>query len=246
MIDYLLPILFFFVALIYSSVGLGGGSSYTALMAIFGISYQIIPTTSLTLTLIVTFSGLINFWRNGHGRFGLIFPFLVTSIPMAYLAGTLELPKDIFQILLLITLILVVVRIYFLNNLKFSFQLSGIKKWVFIFGLGAILGFVAGSVGIGGGIYLVPLIIMFGLGSEKEAATAGALFIWVNSLAGIIARAQGGAFNPEFILPLSGAVIVGGFAGSYWGSFKFEAKTIQKVMGAIIIIAIIFLFRKIL
>jgi len=172
--------------------------------------------------------------------------FLVTSIPMAYLAGTLELPKDIFQILLLITLILVVVRIYFLNNLKFSFQLSGIKKWVFIFGLGAILGFVAGSVGIGGGIYLVPLIIMFGLGSEKEAATAGALFIWVNSLAGIIARAQGGAFNPEFILPLAGAVIVGGFAGSYWGSFKFEAKTIQKVMGAIIIIAIIFLFRKIL
>ena len=246
MIDYLLPILFFFVALIYSSVGLGGGSSYTALMAIFGISYQIIPTTSLTLNLIVTFIGLINFWRNGHGRFGLIFPFLVTSIPMAYLAGTLELPKDIFQILLLITLILVVVRIYFLNNLKFSFQLSGIKKWVFIFGLGAILGFVAGSVGIGGGIYLVPLIIMFGLGSEKEAATAGALFIWVNSLAGIIARAQGGAFNPEFILPLAGAVIVGGFTGSYWGSFKFEAKTIQKVMGAIIIIAIIFLFRKIL
>jgi hypothetical protein len=246
MIDYLLPILFFFVALIYSSVGLGGGSSYTALMAIFGISYQIIPTTSLTLNLIVTFIGLINFWRNGHGRFSLIFPFLVTSIPMAYLAGTLELPKDIFQILLLITLILVVVRIYFLNNLKFSFQLSGIKKWVFIFGLGAILGFVAGSVGIGGGIYLVPLIIMFGLGSEKEAATAGALFIWVNSLAGIIARAQGGAFNPEFILPLAGAVIVGGFAGSYWGSFKFEAKTIQKVMGAIIIIAIIFLFRKIL
>ena len=218
MIDYLLPILFFFVALIYSSVGLGGGSSYTALMAIFGISYQIIPPTSLTLNLIVTFIGLINFWRNGHGRFGLIFPFLVTSIPMAYLAGTLELPKDIFQILLLITLFLVVVRIYFLNNLKFSFQLSGIKK----------------------------LIIMFGLGSEKEAATAGALFIWVNSLAGIIARAQGGAFNPEFILPLSGAVIVGGFTGSYWGSFKFEAKTIQKVMGAIIIIAIIFLFRKIL
>ena len=77
MIDYLLPILFFFVALIYSSVGLGGGSSYTALMAIFGISYQIIPTTSLTLNLIVTFIGLINFWRNGHGRFGLIFPFRI-------------------------------------------------------------------------------------------------------------------------------------------------------------------------
>lgn len=244
--EYLLPLLFLLVAFIYSSVGLGGGSSYTALMAIFGISYQIIPTTSLTLNLIVTSIGVINFWRNGHGRMSLIVPFMVTSIPSAYLAGTLILSKDIFQLLLLMTLMLVVIRIYFLNNLKFSFQLSGVIKWVFILSLGAVLGFVAGTVGVGGGIYLVPLIIMFGLGSEKEAATAGALFIWVNSLAGIIARAQGGAFNPEFILPLSGAVIVGGFTGSYWGSFKFEAKTIQKVMGAIIIIAIIFLFRKIL
>ncbi len=238
-----LPILFFFVALIYSSVGLGGGSSYIALMAIFGISYQIIPTTSLTLNLIVTSIGIINFWRNGHGRLALIFPFLVTSIPMAYIAGTLNLSKDIFQMLLLFTLILVVVRIYFLNNLKFSFRLSGFKKWFFIFGLGGLLGFVAGTVGIGGGIYLVPLIIMFGLGSEKEAAAAGALFIWVNSLVGVIARAQAGTFDPEFILPLAGAVILGGFIGSYLGAFKFSPKTIQKVIGGVIIIAIIFLLR---
>ena len=176
--EYLLPLLFVLVAFIYSSVGLGGGSSYTALMAIFGMSYLNIPTTSLALNLIVTSIGVINFWRNGHGRLGLIGPFMLTSIPMAYLAGTLILSKDIFQLLLLITLMLVVIRIYFLNNLQFSFQLSGVKKWFFILGLGAVLGFVAGTVGIGGGIYLVPLIIMFGLGSEKEAAAAGAMFIW--------------------------------------------------------------------
>ena len=139
-----------------------------------------------------------------------------------------------------------VVRIYILNELKFSFQLSGVQKWIFIFGLGAILGFVAGTVGIGGGIYLVPLIIMFGLGSEKEAAAAGALFIWMNSLAGVIARSQAGSFDPDFILPLACAVFIGGFAGSYFGSSKFEAKTVQEVMGAVIIIAIIFLLRKIL
>jgi hypothetical protein len=87
---------------------------------------------------------------------------------------------------------------------------------------------------------------MFGLGSEKEAAAAGAVFIWVNSLAGVIARAQEGTFDLDFILSLSSAVIVGGFAGSYFGSSKYEAKTIQKMMGAVIIIAIIFLLRKIL
>ena len=244
--DYLLPLLFVLVAFIYSSVGLGGGSSYTALMAIFGISYLDIPTTSLTLNLIVTSIGVINFWRNGHGRLGLIGPFILTSIPMAYLAGTLPLSKNIFQLLLLITLILVVIRIYFLNNLQFSFQLSGTRKWVFILGLGAVLGFVAGAVGIGGGIYLVPLIIMFGLGSEKEAAAAGAMFIWVNSLAGVIARSQSGMFDAGFILPLAGAVIVGGFGGSYLGAVRFDAKTIQKVMGAVVIIAIIFLLRDIL
>jgi len=245
MMEYILPILFLFVAFLYSSVGLGGGSSYTALMAIWGISYMLIPTTSLTLNLIVTLIGMINFWRNGHGRLDLIVPFLVTSIPMAYLAGTLKLPEGIFQILLLTTLIFVVIRIYFLNNLRFSFRLSGAPKWIFIFGLGGLLGFVAGTVGIGGGIYLVPLIIMFGLGSEKEAAAAGALFIWVNSLAGVIARAQKGTFDPEFILPLAVAVAIGGFFGSYLGSVKFEAKAIQKVMGVVIIIAIIFLLREV-
>ena len=236
--ESLLPFLFVLVAFIYSSVGLGGGSSYTALMTVFGISYQIIPTTSLTLNLFVTFIGVINFWRNGYGRLNLIVPFLITSIPMAYLGGLLALPKILFQIILLITLIL--------HHLQFSIQIRGIPKWIFIFGLGGILGFIAGTVGIGGGIYLVPLIIMFGLGSEKEAAAAGAMFIWVNSLAGVIARTQSGTFDVDFIIPLAGADIVGGIGGSYLGAVRFDANTIQKVMGAVVIIAVIFLFRDIL
>ena len=109
--------------------------------------------------------------------------------------------------------------------------------------LGAILGFIAGAVGIGGGIYLVPLIIMFGLGTEKEAAAAGAMFIWVNSLVGVIARAQLGTFDPQFIIPLGIAVFIGGFGGSYFGAVKFETRTIQRVMGGIVIIAILFLLK---
>ena len=244
--EYLLPILFFFVAFIYSSVGMGGGSSYTALMAIFGINYIVIPTVSLSLNLIVTSIGMVNFWRNGHGRLSLIFPFLVTSIPMAYFAGSLYIPKEIFQLILLITLILVVARIYVLERFKFSFHLYGVKKWIFIYSLGALLGFVAGSVGIGGGIYLVPLIVVFGLGSEKEAAAAGTIFIWANSMVGLIARVQNNSLNFDFILPFIIVVIVGGYAGSYLGSFRFQARTIQKIMGTIIICTILFLFKGIL
>ena len=246
MSEYILPVLFFFVALIYSSVGLGGGSSYTALLAIFGISYEIIPTTALTMNLIVTFVGIIHFWKNGHGRLNLIVPFLITSIPMTFLAGSLALPEILFKILLLVTLILVAIRIYIINDLKISIQLTSIQKWILIISLGSVLGFIAGAVGIGGGIYLVPLIIMFGLGTEKEAAAAGAMFIWVNSLVGVIARAQLGTFDLEFILPLAIAVLMGGFGGSYLGAVKFEPKTIQKVMGAVIIIAILFLIKGIL
>jgi hypothetical protein len=241
--DLLLPILFFFVALIYSSVGLGGGSSYTALLAIFGVSYQMIPTTSLTMNLVVTFIGMVHFWKNGHGRLYLIVPFLVTSIPMTFVAGSLNVPEMLFKLFLLATLIFVATRIYIINELRIKIQLSNTRKWIMCLGIGSVLGFIAGAVGIGGGIYLVPLIIMFGLGTEKEAAASGAMFIWVNSLVGVIARAQLGSFDINFILPLAVAVLVGGFVGSYMGAIKFKPKTVQKIMGGVIIIAIIFLIQ---
>ena len=246
MIENFLPIIFFVIAFIYSTVGLGGASAYTAIMAIMGVSHHIIPTTSLALNIAVTFFGMINYWRNGYGRLKLVGPFLITSIPMAYIAGSLDLNENIFQTVLLLSLILVAIRIYFVDSLSFSFQLSLTKKWILTILLGSTLGFTAGAVGIGGGIYLVPLIVMFGLGSEKEAAAAGTIFIFVNSLVGFAARFQSGAFDPNFILPLIGVVAIGGFLGSYFGSVKYDPKTIQKVMGIIIIIAIILLAQKIL
>jgi len=245
-VEYLLPLLFFFVALIYSSIGLGGGSSYIALMTIVGISYQTIPATSLILNLVVTFIGMISFWYSGHGRFDLVVPLLIISIPMAYFGGLLTFPENIFQIILLSTLIIVAIRIYIFQHLRIRFKVSGTKKFIFIIIIGSVLGFTAGSVGIGGGIYLVPLIIMFGLGSEKEAAATGATFIWFNSLAGVIARLQSGTIDTDFILPLTGAVMVGGFTGSYLGAFRYNAKTIQNVMGFVVIIAIVVLSRDIL
>ena len=244
--EYFLPVLFFFVSFFYSSVGLGGGSSYTAIMAIMGINYQLIPATSLTLNLGVTFIGMINFWKAGYGRINLVAPFLITSIPVSYLAGSVELPELIFQIILTMTLLLVVSRIYFFDRLAIKYQLSKIEKWLLAIFLGSFLGFIAGAVGIGGGICLVPLIIMFGLGTTKEASAAGAMFIWFNSLAGLLPRLQSGTYDIKFITPLVFAVLLGGFTGSYFGSVRFEPIFIQKIMGCVIIIAIIFLIQRIL
>ncbi len=244
--EYFLPILFLFVSFFYSSVGLGGGSSYTAIMAIMGVSYQLIPATSLTLNLGVTFIGMINFWKAGYGRINLVAPFLITSIPMSYLAGSVQLPELIYEIILTMTLILFISRIYFFDRLAFTYQLSNIEKWLLATFLGSFLGFISGAVGIGGGIYLVPLIIMFGLGTTKEASAAGSMFIWFNSFAGLLPRLQSGIYDIKFITPLVFAVLVGGFVGSHFGSVRFESIFIQKTMGVVIILAIIFLIQRII
>jgi uncharacterized membrane protein YfcA len=243
---WLLAGLFFLVAMLYSSVGLGGGSTYTAVLTIIGVNYLMIPTVSLALNLIVTFIGMINYWRGGYVKPGLIGPFLLTSMPMAYFGGSLQLSRSVFLWLLLITLMFVVIRIYFGSELSFRFNLNSRQKLVFSLWLGGILGFVAGTVGIGGGIYLVPLLIMFSLATAKEAAAAGAVFIWLNSLSGIFARAQWTNIVAADLLPLMLMVLLGGFAGSYMGSFRFRPPVVQKTLGIVLIIAIVFISRKII
>lgn len=243
---YFIAILFFIVAFVYSSVGLGGGSSYTALMAILGFSTLTIPMVSLTLNFLVTLIGSYNFIRNKHARIKLILPFIVTSIPMAYLGGALQLPKELFYWLLLLSLIFVAIRIYFWSNVSLTLDLSEKGKTVLALISGAILGLIAGIVGIGGGIYLVPLIILLGLGSAKEAAAAGVIFIWVNSLAGLISRFQYNAIDLTEYIPLIIAVIIGGSLGSFVGAAKYSPKVMEKVLGVIILVAIGFLIRKLI
>ncbi len=242
---YFLTVLFFLVALIYSSVGLGGGSSYTALMAVLGVSTLAIPLISLSLNLFVTTIGSFNFIRNRHARIKLVLPFLISSIPMAYLGGSLKLSKEIFYWILLISLVFVALRIYFWQNTTIKLNITQNGKIILSLIAGSILGLVAGIVGIGGGIYLVPLIILLGLGSAKEAAACGAIFIWLNSCSGLISRLQYNSIDLTNYIPLIAAVIAGGTLGSFMGSFKFSPKTMEKILGAVIIAAIVFLTRKI-
>ncbi len=243
---YFLAVLFCLVAFIYSSVGLGGGSSYTALMAIFGVSTFAIPMISLSLNLFVTSVGSFNFIRNKHAKIKLILPFLISSIPMAYLGGSLKLQKEIFYWILLISLVFVAARIYIWQNTSIKLNINQNGKIIISLIAGSILGLVAGIVGIGGGIYLVPLILILGLGTEKEAAACGAIFTWLNSFSGLLSRFQYNSIDLTNYIPLIVAVLAGGTLGSFMGSFKFSPKAMEKILGAVIIVAILFLSRKVI
>lgn len=237
--------MFLIIAFAYSSVGLGGGSSYTALLTILGIGHVVVPTVSLSLNLIVVSAGSFNFIQQKHARFSLIWPFLVTSVPMAYLGGSLQVSKLLFEWLLLVSLVLVAARIYFWKDIGLQIEFPEVVRKLLPFGLGAVLGLVAGIVGIGGGIYLVPLILIFNLGGEKEAAAAGAIFILVNSLIGLVARVQFQEVNILEYWPILVAVAAGGIAGSRLGAATLPRKTMQKILGGIILIAIVLLGRRV-
>ena len=241
---FILPLVFFVIAFAYSSVGLGGGSSYTALMLITGMNALTIPLVSLSLNLIVTTIGSFNFIRNKHVKLKLLLPFVITSIPMAYLGGALKLPLDIFYFILFISLLFTIFRLYFWQTTTLNLSLNTNTKFIVSLIAGSIFGFIAGTVGIGGGIYLVPLIIILGLGTQKEAAACGVIFIWLNSASGLISRLQYNAIDLTQYIPLIIAVILGGALGSHMGATKFSAKTMEKILGVIVLIAIFILAKK--
>ena len=243
-----LPVLaaiFLLVAFFYASVGLGGGSSYTAMLALAGAGITAIPLVSQTLNLAITTIGSMVFLAQRHGRLRLIAPFLVSSIPMAYLGGRLHLPPTLFYLVLMISLAFAALRIYFPRDTK-PLPLSASGKVLLALFCGALLGLIAGIAGIGGGVYLVPLIILLGLGTAKEAAACGSFFIWANSVAGLLPRVQRyGLDHLEFLAPLIGAVAIGGLAGALLGAGRFEPRTMQKILGGILVVAIFSLGRKI-
>ena len=240
----LLAAVFFCIAYCSASVGLGGGSCYTALLAVSGTAPLVIPLVSLALNLVVTSAGSYQFTKHRHASWKLIIPFLITSMPMAYLGGSLQLPKPLFYGILFTSLSIVVLRIFLFKKSSFSLKITGQKRLALSLFFGAILGFIAGVVGIGGGIYLVPLIIIFGLGTEKQAAASGAIFIWLNSITGLIARVQYHSINLGNYTPLIIAVAAGGIIGAWLGATKLTPQTMQKILGGIIIIALCLLYQK--
>lgn len=242
-----LPLIFFIVAAVYASVGLGGATAYLAILALAGIQHSAIPPTVLLLNIIVSGSGFINYWRGGHFSAKLLFPFALSSIPAAFVGGLIPIPERAFSLLLSLTLLGVSLRMLtFKEAIQAKYQISWRRAFLVGIPVGALLGLLAGLVGFGGGIFLSPILLFWGWAGAKEAAATTSAFIALNSISGLLSRFLLGMpdLNLENVIFLALAVFLGGQIGSYVGARKLSPITLQRIFGVVILVAAIKLMVK--
>ena len=234
----ILSILFFITAILYSSVGFGGGSTYLALMLIWDIPYYIFPIIALFCNIIVVFGNSINYVRSGNLNVKLLLPYLLGSIPFAFFGASIEISKNLFEILLFLILavagVLLFIESYFLKNKEFKLKKISI---VFSIIIGSIIGFFSGMVGIGGGIFLSPILFLIKAGYPKQITAAASLFIFLNSLFGIAGQLTKNIVFDEFLnfWPLFLAVLVGGQIGNLLNIKFLSNKTLALVTSLLVI-----------
>ncbi len=233
-----LPVLFCVVALLYSTVGFGGGSSYIALMVLAGVPYEQIPPLALLCNVIVVTGGAWHFTRQGHFEGRLFWPFVVTSIPCAFLGGSIPVPKEMFLVLLGVTLALAGLRQLLVKEAEGSGATVQFPPWLPACGIGAALGLVSGMVGIGGGIFLAPVLLSFRWGRPKQVAATCAWFILVNSLAGLLGQTVKMGMSAELLRwwPLAVAVLVGGQIGSRLGARAISQRGVRLATAALVLV----------
>lgn len=230
----------FVIAFLYSSVGHGGASGYLALMVLFGVAPVVMKSSALTLNLFVSAIAFYGFFKAGYFKWKLLLPFAITSVPLAYLGAKIHIDTSLYKIILSICLLFAVGRILYSPKEKNNLE-TKIASPVISLIVGAILGFFSGMIGIGGGIILSPLLLIFRWATIKETAAISAGFIFLNSASGLLGSWQVQEINPKiFLWVIIG--IAGGIAGAYFGSVKFNIKFLKYVLSGVILIACAKLF----
>ncbi len=228
-------VLLVLVAFLYASVGHGGASGYLALMAFFSFAPETMRPTALLLNVFVSLIAFIQYYRGGHFKWNLFWPFAITSFPAAFIGGMIAIDGGLYKKILAILLLFSV-----LNLLGFKIKMTTIevKQNIFLaLIIGAVIGFFSGMIGIGGGIILSPLILLLHWAKIKKTAAVSALFIFVNSLAGLAGLfAQGLEFKSEMSWMILLALL-GGIMGSYLGANKFKSEFLNKLLAIVLFIA---------
>lgn len=228
-------ILLFVVAFLYASVGHGGASGYLALMAIFGFEPELMKSSALVLNLFVSLTSFLLFLKGGHFNWRIFLPFALASIPFTFWGSTIKIDPFTYKKILGFLLLFPVVRFFLYPNIKIkdkkpaNFFLSMV--------IGAGIGYLSGLIGIGGGIILSPLLLLLNWTDQKQTAAISALFIFVNSLAGLAGLYSTGISFDSSMIGFVGVAFIGGLIGAWLGSLKFDQRILQFTLGIVLFMA---------
>ncbi|MDA9696998.1 sulfite exporter TauE/SafE family protein [Candidatus Pelagibacter sp.] len=236
----ILTIFFFITAIFYSSIGFGGGSTYLALMLIWDVPFYIFPIVALICNIIVVSGNSINFLRTKNINIKLLTPYLIGSVPFAFLGASISIDKNLFEILLFF--ILFIAGIFLLLESKYfnndEIIIRKVSKVISIF-IGSIIGFISGLVGIGGGIFLSPILFLLKAGYPKHITSSASLFILINSIFGVAGQLTKDIVINEFFnyWPLFVAVLIGGQIGSFL-NIKFLSNRVLALLTSLLVIVV--------
>lgn len=232
-----LPV-FFLAALIYSSVGHGGASAYLALLVLSGLARPETVPLVLVLNIAVASIAFVNYRRAGYFSLRLLWPFALTSVPAAFIGGSLNVSMRVFSVILGLALLAAAVRFLLFNSSRQT-SIAHLPHGRLLIALsaGIILGLLAGLVGIGGGIFLSPLLLLLGWADARQTGAVTAGFIILNSASGLMAQTFNHAPDWSLLWPLLAAVLAGAAIGSRWGAFKLSVARLQQVLGVVLLAA---------
>ncbi len=231
-----LSILFFVAALLYSSVGHAGASGYIAAMALFGLAPAVIKPTALFLNILVALIATVQFYRAGHFSWKVFWPLALGSIPFAFLGGALSLPTTIYKQVVGLVLLFAAYRLFTYTKAVVKTNAKSLPVGLAI-PLGAGIGFLSGLTGVGGGIFLSPLLLLMGWTEMKQTAAISAAFILVNSVAGLAGNYASVQFLPSVLPFWAAAALLGGFIGSRFGSSRAQPDSIRRLLSLVLLIA---------
>ncbi len=232
----LLSILIFAAGLLYSSVGHAGASGYLAAMALFGLAPDVMKPAALVLNVLVAFIATVQFFRAGWFSWNIFWPFALSSIPFAFIGGALSLPGSVYRQIVGFILLFAAYRLFQYRHRAVTDASRPVPVlWAVLIGAG--IGILSGAVGVGGGIFLSPVLLFMGWAGTKQTAGVSAVFILVNSTAGIAGHLTGVRFLPDEIYTWAIAAVLGGMIGSFLGSRRFVNATLYRLLAMVLFIA---------